>query len=274
MAEERREPAMPLEASPEDVNPHSRAADNAQGDSLPHGSVASVYEIEFVAECLAGAYARMVEFNKEELGLTSDEAEKRVRTTTDWDVKRATEAPADHITWYAIQSVMDHDPALGLATWERVKLAARDELETGHRAAAVFDWDSSPWNRAQFLAIRESFREEWRPKGGVEDALIDVMAQCYAEWLSWMKEHFILSSSEGKMRELELKREGHWAPPRVSVNATIEQAAIMIERYNRLFLRTLRALRDLRRYAPTVIVQTAGQVNVRAVQTNVAQPHP
>jgi hypothetical protein len=155
MAEKNREPAMTLEASPEEVDPHSRAADNAQPvlDSLPQGSVASVYEIEFVAECLAGAYARMVEFNKEELGLTTDEAEKRVRTTTDWDVKRATETPADHITWYTIQSVMDHDPALGLATWERVKQAARDELETGHRAAAVFDWDSSPWNRAQFLAI-------------------------------------------------------------------------------------------------------------------------
>ena len=43
----------------------------------------------------------------------------------------------------------------------------------------------------------------------------------------------------------------------------------MADRFNRLFLRTLRALRDLRRYAPPVIVQNAGQVNVGAQQVNV-----
>jgi hypothetical protein len=37
-----------------------------------------------------------------------------------------------------------------------------------------------------------------------------------------------------------------------------------------MFLRTLRALQELRRYAPTVVVQSAGQVNVGAQQVNVA----
>jgi hypothetical protein len=50
----------------------------------------------------------------------------------------------------------------------------------------------------------------------------------------------------------------------------IEQAACMIDRFNKIFLRTLRALRDLRRYAPAVIVQNAGQVNVGGQQVNVA----
>jgi hypothetical protein len=36
----------------------------------------------------------------------------------------------------------------------------------------------------------------------------------------------------------------------------------MVDRFNRIFLRTLRALRDLRKHAPTVVVQNAGQVNV------------
>jgi hypothetical protein len=36
-----------------------------------------------------------------------------------------------------------------------------------------------------------------------------------------------------------------------------------------MFLRTLRALRDLRRYAPPVIVQNAGQVNIGQKQVNV-----
>ncbi len=44
----------------------------------------------------------------------------------------------------------------------------------------------------------------------------------------------------------------------------------MADRFNRLFLRTLRALRDLRRYAPSVTVQHAGQVNIGGQQVNVA----
>lgn len=44
----------------------------------------------------------------------------------------------------------------------------------------------------------------------------------------------------------------------------------MVDRFNKLFVRTLRALRDLRRYASSMIVQNAGQVNVGAQQLNVA----
>ena len=45
----------------------------------------------------------------------------------------------------------------------------------------------------------------------------------------------------------------------------------MMERFHKLFLRTLRALQDLRRHSPPVIVQNAGQVNVGSRQVNVAQ---
>ena len=45
----------------------------------------------------------------------------------------------------------------------------------------------------------------------------------------------------------------------------------MVDRFNKLFLRTLRALRDLRRYAPTVMIYNAGQVNIGQQQVNAAQ---
>jgi hypothetical protein len=48
----------------------------------------------------------------------------------------------------------------------------------------------------------------------------------------------------------------------------------MVERWNRVFLRTLRALRDFRRYAPTVMIQNAGQVNIGSQQVNVADAAP
>jgi hypothetical protein len=47
----------------------------------------------------------------------------------------------------------------------------------------------------------------------------------------------------------------------------LEQAAAMMDRFNRVFLRTLRALCELRRRGP-VIVQNAGQVNVGGPATD------
>jgi hypothetical protein len=44
----------------------------------------------------------------------------------------------------------------------------------------------------------------------------------------------------------------------------------MCDRFHRLFIRTLRALRDLRRYQPPVVVQNVGgQVNIGEHQTNI-----
>jgi hypothetical protein len=48
----------------------------------------------------------------------------------------------------------------------------------------------------------------------------------------------------------------------------IDQAAGMVDRFNRMFMRALRQLRDLRRY--TVVIQSAEQVNVGQQQVNVA----
>jgi hypothetical protein len=70
----------------------------------------------------------------------------------------------------------------------------------------------------------------------------------------------------------KIKDTGRWQPPRLSSNAAIEQAAAIADRFNRLVLRTLRQLRDLRRYTPAVTIQTAGQVNIGTQQVNMAHP--
>ena len=51
--------------------------------------------------------------------------------------------------------------------------------------------------------------------------------------------------------------------------AAIEQAYKLADSYNRQFLRVLRQLRDLRRYAPVIIQNNGGQVNVGNQQVNV-----
>ena len=50
----------------------------------------------------------------------------------------------------------------------------------------------------------------------------------------------------------------------------VEQAAAMVERYHRIFLRTLRAVCDMRRHGGPVIVRDGGQVNVAQQQVNVS----
>ena len=48
----------------------------------------------------------------------------------------------------------------------------------------------------------------------------------------------------------------------LDIATAMDQSEAMANRFHRMFLRGLRALRDLRRYAPAVVVQNAGQVNV------------
>jgi hypothetical protein len=98
------------------------------------------------------------------------------------------------------------------------------------------------------------------------------MALAQGGWLFW-------PGALGRWASLGVEEFGReskdrWgrATPRLSTGEAIERAGAMADRFNKVFLRTLRALRDLRRYAPTVIVQNAGQVNVGGQQVNVAGP--
>jgi hypothetical protein len=100
------------------------------------------------------------------------------------------------------------------------------------------------------------------------------MAQAQAAMLFWQErlaDHLMIECTEEKRTFKEL---GQWYPPRVSEHQAVEQAGAMVDRFNRVFLRTLRALRDLRRYTPAVIVQNAGQVNVGGQQVNVVDRKP
>ena len=52
--------------------------------------------------------------------------------------------------------------------------------------------------------------------------------------------------------------------PRVGEQNAIEHAMQMMDRYSRLFLRTLRQLRDLRRYSTPITINNPQQVNIAA----------
>ena len=232
-------------------------------------------EAAAVARRMADGYARMVAFEREHLGETPAEAEGSARRQASdaEDRARILATPADRLSWWALSRLVERDPDAGQRCWEAVKAAARDDLAGGHRAGVTLEHGTgSPWERARFLAIREALLEEWRPRGGMERTLLDTMAQAQACYLFWLERLHARAVSDAQGEDFTAKKDGHYQTPRISAAEAEEQAAAMMDRFNRLFLRTLRALRDLRRYAGPVIVQQAGQVNIGDQQVNVA-PH-
>jgi hypothetical protein len=228
-----------------------------------------------LARELAHAYTSMLAFYQREYKLSPADADAKARgvdePSLDWDRRQALERPADEVSWWALQRLVEHDPGTVEIAWNRIKDEARKELESGHRTAAALEWNGTPWDRARFLAIRSAFRESWAPLTGTEAALVDMLAHSFEMYLKWSERLTLRAESEGQIEDDKLKRDGYWQPPRIGLNEAIEQAAEMAERAHRLFLRTLRSLQDVRRL-PGVHVASAGQINIGGQQVNIAGP--
>lgn len=99
---------------------------------------------------------------------------------------------------------------------------------------------------------------------------VDTMAQAQTAAEYWLEALMSKAALEAAMEQATLRNKGAWEPPRATRFQVVEQAGAMVDRFNRIFLRTLRALRDLRRGPQPVFVQNAAQVNVGQQQVNVA----
>jgi hypothetical protein len=227
-------------------------------------------EIGVIARRLAAAYEANIRWRMTELKETADEADRRTRTADDPEAQLcALDEPADQVSWWTLSPLIEANPEAGWAVWERVKAEAYDELVSGHRATLALCWDDSPWQRAQFLAIRQAFVDEWQPRGGIELTLIDQMAQAHSLYLHWIERAHMQASLEASSVDRQIGQNGRWKPRQISAAESLDQSAQMAERWQKLFVRALRALRDLRRHAPPVVLAGAGsQVNLGVVQSN------
>jgi hypothetical protein len=253
----RRRELVPLEVTPPDettATPERRAVDEGPG----------------LGRAVAEAYARAVRFQRQRLGRAPEEALTEAREPPPWEPDDLADAPAGYVSWLGLGRLMEEDPDAGEALWARITAEARAELDSGHRAAGALEWEALPYQRAEFLAVRQAFRDEWRPQGGLEDALLDVLAQAHHQYLAWT--HVLVARGAVPARKADetLARFGHREAPRLEEAAELEQAARMADRFNRLFHRTLRSLRDLRRYGP-VVVHNPAQVNIGHQQVNAIQ---
>jgi hypothetical protein len=173
-------------------------------------------------------------------------------------------------TFFELAALAKVSPERAEARWHELRDAARAEWQTGHRAAAAIDdpLSMSAWTRASFLALRDELGEGWCPRNGMERTLIDTLALSWAAQLFWTERMMLYACVESDNERI--KKEGRWGTPRVADSQVVEQAAQMVDRFNRIFMRTLRALKDLRRNAPPLVVQSVGQMNVAEQQINMA----
>jgi hypothetical protein len=197
----------------------------------------------------------------------------------------------EHISWSCLSELHGCGPDLAEDVWLRIKQQAREEFESGHVAAKIFEpngYLNTPANRAEYLAIRESFFDQWKPQGGLEIAMVENAVMCYFMQRVWMKKLTKRMETQPRMESYDYqswkehheyqhtRREqkryrrrtqkqwgaGDWDIPYVSEAEAIEQASHEADRWGRRFQASCRQLRDWRRWSGPVIVQNAEQVNI------------
>ncbi len=231
------------------------------------------HEAEPLAAELVHAYKRMVTFYRDQLDLSGPEADARARGADDSpaqaaaDLARIQHRPPDQLSWHDLNRIADRDPEAFAALWRHVRAAARDELASGHRTGRALDWEGSPWQRARFLAIRDSFRDDYDPRAGVESALVDLAAEAFGDYLEWSESLHRQASTEAEMERDDLERRGKWRPQRIFSAEAMAESSRMAERAHGRFLRTFAALGDFRRAGPVYV----GHVSISPQQITIVR---
>jgi hypothetical protein len=219
---------------------------------------------------IAATFGELVEGYREHHKISAEEAAAKADECDPDHLRRVMQSPPDEVSWYTLHFLGRSDPALALRRWEEVQRAARAELRSGHRAArAVEGAVYTCWGRAQFLALRAELAEAWRPRDAQEWLLLDQMAQFQTLMERWQQALAASTMLDGAGPRRRRRPARPPEAPRVSEAEAAELAAAMVERFQRLYLRALKALQDRRRSGPPVVVRRAGQVNVGAQQVNV-----
>ena len=221
----------------------------------------------------ARAFIGTIEFYKSEFGggKPHDEAVKEALQCHEWRRGYVEGLSVEEINWGHLSAVGEVNIEDGLKLWSRVREAADDELESGKRGAKVAGENSEPYSLARYLAIRDSFADQWQPQGGIESAMIEMLAIAFSLQLYWsgIAHDRAMRVHDDQRESLKRYESSGWKSPYQSEADAVDQAHRLADGYNRQFLRVLRQLRDLRRYAP-VVIQNAQQVNVGNQQLNVA----
>jgi hypothetical protein len=182
----------------------------------------------------------------------------------DWLLEGIRSKPPEDVSFFDLERLARVDPAQAEAKWQQVKDAARSELAGGQHAARAMEFmGGSAWERACFLALREQLHSAWPPRSAGEALLLDEMAQCELLRRHWIGVVSMRSREPLTLLAQERRRERDASRRQSAAEATLE-AMKMVERLQRLYQNAMRALLNLRRGKPLLIVRQAAQVNLSA----------
>jgi hypothetical protein len=227
-------------------------------------------EAGMVAREMADSYRDRVEHYRQYYKLPTAEAVAHAEAKADDPtyLQIILTRPPDQASWRDLQTLAERDPGLALKFWDDMREAARWELRSKQRAGKALEgYAASPWDRAQFLALCQELADGWQPRNGIERQLLDTLAMAQTAMLTWLSR---LANWSTRPVKKDMSEGAGWEPPRLTEAQAIEEAMGMVERFQRIFTRTLRALCDLRRRPLAVVVQQAEQVNIAEQQVNVA----
>lgn len=182
---------------------------------------------------------------------------------SDHSVQDALTRPASELTWANLHGVMDHNPGYALQMLRALTDVAFGIVESGMYVAEAVGADTSPLERGKFKVIRGAFYEAWKPRDAIEGAMVDSLAQSFYSYNKWMRLCSQVSGHEGDIKT-QVEKKGEWVTPRLDFTQYQDRAFNMADRFNRMFLRTLRQMRDLRRYQMPVTINNPQQVNIAA----------
>jgi hypothetical protein len=233
---------------------------------------------------LSTALTRQVDFLVKQMEMKPDEAAAWVRSGSGIQL----DEDADQVSWSALARLLEEEPERGETVWVRIKAQAAKEQETGIRASRTIEEKvhGYPMDRARFMVVLTGLRESLQPRDALEHLLIEQMTSAYELHLLWQDQAARRVQQEEweadrdranairnmSPREKERYDFDHgWVPPRASTAEAIDQAVLIADRYQRMFLRLLKAFRDMRRLIGTVVL-TGGQLNVSSQQIVNPQP--
>jgi hypothetical protein len=110
--------------------------------------------------------------------------------------------------------------------------------------------------------------EDWRPRNGTEQLLVDQLAQWQV--LLWRWQEAMTAWTNCAISGSRRAKKGEsYEMMRLSEAEALERATKKVERIHRMYLRTLQALQDQRHPCPSVSVRHTEQVNIGPVRISV-----
>ncbi|MEO0556679.1 MAG: hypothetical protein AAF170_00710 [Bacteroidota bacterium] len=249
-------------------------------------------EVEALAQRLGLALQRRVDHQTRRDRISSIQEdgidpmpEVPLGTAEDW----LRETPPEQLTWGVLAGLVTSRPELFAEVWAELRTTAGAELRSGGRVVETLAEDT-PLERARILALRDAFAEEWRPRGGLEQSIIDQAVVAYDGLMEWQERanRLAMETDRDENSVIRLKRaleyetrEGGDADIRrehrddlhryVALREREAEAVRMVQRYQQVFLRALRMLRDTRKLVASVHIHNEGQLNIGKKQINVDQ---